>query len=272
MTTLATDTMIRANQSGLGTASDGVNVWAAITNSATANIVNNEASISNCISGFPSIFLGSQTTADINILVRIQQVNSTLDGFGPCFRCIDANNMYFIALYSGDNGLLFAKLTSGSYSFIQAGNFTFSTGVYYWIRTVMSGNHLQARVWQDGNSEPSTWTIDTTDTTYTTAGQFGMSCNTFQTSSDTVLFDHITVTDNSTSSTRTIQSSAVLQSTLSRTLTSSGVLSATLKRTIGMSATLTFGPIQAANLTCFVRSGAIDVAVRSGAATCYVRE
>lgn len=201
--------MVRSNQSGLGTASDGVNMWGAITNGATANIVSDEASISNCVSGFPTAFLGNKTTTNINFLVRVQQSNNVNDGIGPCFRCQDANNMYFVALYENLSGLIFSKLVAGNFTNIVSGNFTLSTGTFYWIRVVMSGNHLQARVWQDGTSEPGSWLIDTTDNTYTTAGQFGMIFNVFQSSSDVVFFDHIVVTDNQTPVTNPIVTNAI---------------------------------------------------------------
>lgn len=229
--------MIRSNQSGLGTASDGINVWGAITNSATANIVSDEASISNCVSGFPTTFLGGQTTTNINFLVRVQQSNSVNDGIGPCFRCQDANNMYFVALYENLSGLIFSKLTGGTFTNIASGNFALSTGTFYWIRVVMSGNQLQARVWPDGTSEPGTWLISTTDNTYSSAGQFGMIFNIFAASSDVALFDHITVTDN----------------------TVNGTPNATCYLSSGAA-------------TGYVRNGSAIANIRSGDATIFVRE
>ena len=194
MTTLATDTCIRSDQSGLGTASDG-QVWS-VNGTMTTSIASNEAVIT-ASSGFPSAFLGTKTTADINFLMRLEQNNNVFDGIGPCFRCVDSANMYFVAAYAGSGGLVFAKLVSGGFTQLGSGSFTLNINTFYWIRVVMSGSHLQARIWADGSSEPSTWTIDTTDTTYSAAGQFGVSTNTFSQGTDTVKFDSITVTDNS---------------------------------------------------------------------------
>jgi hypothetical protein len=189
---LSTDTCQRADQSGLGTASDGETYT--VNGGLTTSIVSNEAQITNS-SGFTSVILGTQTTTDINFLVRLTQINSLYDGIGPCFRSdATGQNCYFVARYAGVGGLLFAKLTGGSYSGIASGNFALNTSVFTWIRVVMAGNHLQTRIWDDGQSEPSTWLIDTTDNSYTAAGRYGLLFNGF--GSDIVTFDSITVTDN----------------------------------------------------------------------------
>lgn len=190
MTVLSTDTCIRANQSGLGTASDGETYT--VNGSITTSIASNEAVVSGS-STFTSVILGTNTTADINFLVRVKQTSSNFDGVGPCWRSsADGTNCYFVALYSGN--ILFAKLVSNGFTQLASTNVSEVEGVFYWVRVVMAGNHLQARTWQDGNSEPSTWNIDTTDATYSAAGRYGMSFNQF--SGSGVQFDHITVTDN----------------------------------------------------------------------------
>lgn len=192
MTVLSTDTCQRADQSGLGTASDGETYT--INGTFTSSISGNEATIKGS-SGFTSALLGTQTTADINFLVRVTQNNSFNDGIGPQWRS-DATgaNCYFVALYQGT--FLFAKLVSGGFTQIIYANVSDTINTFYWIRVSMTGSHLQARIWQDGTSEPGTWTLDTTDTTFSAAGRYGMSFNTFAAGSDTVQFDHITVTDN----------------------------------------------------------------------------
>jgi len=202
MTTLAQDTCIRADQSGLGTASDGSSYT--VNGTVTTAIASNEAKIT-AANGFPSVFLSSNTTADINVLVRVQQINNSFDGIGPCFRCVDGNNMYFVALYAGSGGLVFAKLVSGGFTSLATGAFTLNAATYYQVRVIMAGNHLQARIWADGSSEPGTWIIDTTDATYSSAGRFGMSFNTY--GGNGTLFDHITVTDNQSGPTITTYAS-----------------------------------------------------------------
>lgn len=229
MTKLSTDTMIRADQSGLGTASDGETYT--LNGTFTASIASNEAVVTGS-TGFTSAILGSQTTANINFLVRVEQTNNNFDGVGPCFRSSsNGQNCYFVAIYSGN--LLFAKLVSNGFTQLASTNVSEVDATFYWIRVSMTGNHLQARVWQDGTGEPGTWNIDTTDSTYTTAGRYGMSFNAF--SGSGVKFDHITVTDNSsiTTNTRTITPvSAALKTTSTRTVTDSAALKTTNSRTV----------------------------------------
>jgi len=192
VSTIATDTMLRGDQSGLGTASDGQSYT--LNGGIATSIVSNEAVITGS-GGFLSVFLGTKTTADINFLVRLTQNSNPFDGIGPCFRAVDASNMYIIALYSGLGGLVFAKLVSGGFNNIADANITLNNGEYRWIRAQMIGNHVQIRSWVDGGSEPGTWDIDTTDSSYASAGRFGMATNAFAGGGDTVSFDHITVTD-----------------------------------------------------------------------------
>ncbi|MEI9966160.1 MAG: hypothetical protein WDN67_00570 [Candidatus Moraniibacteriota bacterium] len=40
------------------------------------------------------------------------------------------------------------------------------TNTWYHLKVFASGSALKARAWKDGDSEPSTWQIDTTDATY----------------------------------------------------------------------------------------------------------
>lgn len=189
MTVLSIDTCIRPNQSGLGTASDGETYT--INGTLTTSIASNEAVVSGSTT-FTSAILGTQTTADINFIVRAKQSNNNFDGVGPIWRSsADGTNSYFCALYNGT--LLFAKLVSNAFTQLASTNIGEVSGTFYWIRVSMMGNHLQARAWQDGNAEPSTWNIDTTDSTYTAAGRYGMSFNQF--SGSGVQFDHITVTN-----------------------------------------------------------------------------
>ena len=193
MTILATDTFIRSNQSGFGLCSDGVNTWGSPVGTMTTAIASDEGVVSNT-SGFPTVFCGTKTTTDINFLINVTQVNNTYDAVGPFFRAADNANGYFLVPWAGDGGLLFGKLVGGSINTIATGAFTLVQNTAYSLRVVMAGTHFQARIWQAGTTEPSTWLIDTTDSTYSAAGQFGLIANGF--GADTVAVATMTVTDN----------------------------------------------------------------------------
>ncbi len=194
MTPLAVDTFAGANQSGFGACSDGINTWGSPVGTMTTAISGDEGVVSGS-SGFPTVFCGTKTTADSNFLINFTQNQNADDSVGPFFRAVDNANGYFVVAYGGAGGLLFAKLVSGVYSALATGAFAMSVGTKYSLRVVLAGNHLQARAWVAGTTEPTTWLIDTTDSTYTAAGQFGLIANTFA-GADTVSVDTMTVTDN----------------------------------------------------------------------------
>ena len=57
-----------------------------------------------------------------------------------------------------------------------AGDTTLSltVGNWYWVRFRINGSAYKAKVWADGDSEPGTWNIESTDSTYSTAGSVGL--------------------------------------------------------------------------------------------------
>lgn len=65
----------------------------------------------------------------------------------------------------------FASGTAG-FGFATAAGST-STATWYWIRARVNGSTIQARRWADGDAEPGTWDIDTTNTAIEDAGGLG---------------------------------------------------------------------------------------------------
>ena len=196
MATLAQDTFARADSSsGLGTASDG-QTWSTFSGSGLAGIASNEGYLQGG-SPFPTTIIGAKTTKNINALMRVSQNGNTGDAVGPCFRYQSAGNQYFVNLF---DGVVFASLVGGNFTSLASGSIpSLPVNGYYHLRVVMQNNHCQVRVWpDDGSAEPGTWNIDTTDSTWSGAGQFGLTTNGGGTQ---VFVDHMTVTDNVAGST-----------------------------------------------------------------------
>ena len=101
--------------------------------------------------------------------------------------------MYFCALYAGT--LLFAKMQGGGFTELASAAFTATLGAYSWVRAIMVGDHLQARAWASGSSEPGTFLLDTNDSTFS-SGKFGISTNTFSSGSDADEVNSFLATDN----------------------------------------------------------------------------
>lgn len=200
MTTLSTDTFIRANNaSSWNPASDSEN-WTLSRGAATLSISSNEgvctfsSSTTNCIT------LGSNTPGNCEVLVRCTQ-STTSDSMGACLHFIDTNNFYSIgqAFVSAGNFYI-RKDKAGTFSTLgSSAVFTTSTGTFYWIRARITGSAgnwtLQGRIWQDGSGEPGAWTVTATDSSSTNdAGKYGISSAPFTTGNATK-FDSLTVTD-----------------------------------------------------------------------------
>lgn len=198
MTILAQDTFIRANQSGFGIASDGINVWGSPINGAvaTAAISSNEGVITGTGGGGDSqIILGSLTPTDINMLIRTATNNTgQLNGLLWRYTSTSGGSGYRCGFFGGTTFNV-DKYTTGSRANIGSFSFSYTTNAFYWIRLIhTSSGTLEIRVWQDGSSEPNTFNLTQTETTYA-SGNFGVSM--FIINPDTVSYDHLTVTDNS---------------------------------------------------------------------------
>jgi hypothetical protein len=84
------------------------------------------------------------------------------------------------------------KITSGTYTLVGSSvtDATLNAIGIRWFRVRVVGNHHQVRWWTDGGSEPGTWQLDATDSTYTT-GAFGIRA--YQ-GADTLICDDLTIT------------------------------------------------------------------------------
>lgn len=191
MSQLAQDTFLRANQSGLGTASDG-KTWARDAGVGVSNIVSNQGKIGP--GGNDSQFvLGSGTAGTINILCRVKSGDagnvaavlfrySSTGGTNP--------NGYRAGIFGGN--LVVDKYVSGTRTNIGSTSVGYNVGEEWWVRAVASSTSIKATAWKDGTSEPGSPQLNLTDSSNST-GLYGISV--FM-SNDFTYFDSLTVTDN----------------------------------------------------------------------------
>lgn len=160
---LGNDLMIRANQSGWGTAFDGQS-WVKV-GSGTDAIATDEATITNTIGDVHEL-LGSATWIDEDATVRFSLSASTIAA-GIELRYIDANNFY--RLYVSTTTINVVKVQGGLTFILKTGTVSLSTGVYYRLRYRVVGSTPGAtfhygEVWPDQTLEPiisnvNSWTI-----------------------------------------------------------------------------------------------------------------
>ena len=306
MTTLGTDTFIRAdNPSSWGTASDG-NTYTN-TGGGTVTISSNHGTISHALAD-TDMQHGTYTSNNMDIVCRITPSNAG-DIFGVEGRySVSGGNIscYKCLWYGG--AIHLNKNVSGSSSQLTSVTFSVTVNSAYWVRLQVIGSNLTGKIWADGSSESTATITTTTDTSVTGAGGAALIGNTAST--NVIKYDSLTVTDGTTTSTRTIPATAALQATLTRTVptsvallqTSSRVVPATsalqttASRVIPANASLSAPTssrvipcaaalqgtltrvvpasvsLVAVNALLYVRSGTASAFVRGGQMTAYVRE
>jgi len=83
---------------------------------------------------------------------------------GAVLRWTDTNNWY--KAYIDGTALVVQKKVNGTPTIIGSASFAATAGTSYTLRFRVVGSTLYARVWQTGTTEPTSWMITVTDTTF----------------------------------------------------------------------------------------------------------
>lgn len=90
---------------------------------------------------------------------------------------VDGNNCYSLRLRSaaaGTGGQTMAKQVAYSTTALASKNQTFTNGTWYKLRFQAIGTTIRARIWEQSATEPGTWDMSVTDSTFTGAGKVGL--------------------------------------------------------------------------------------------------
>lgn len=185
----ASDTFTRANQSGLGTASDGES-YTLSGHAATEAIVSNEGVISATAGSDTHAQLGSTTLTDQQLQCRIAVNNANdIAGIEARFSSASGSTCYKLLWYSGDIHL--SKSNAGVNAVLtQYGGFTMTLGTFYQFKLLVVGSVLYGKVWADGTAEPIDWMLTASDTSIASGG-YALLAN--SNSGSGIQFDHFTV-------------------------------------------------------------------------------
>ncbi len=162
---IAKDTFTRANQTYWGTASDGQK-WAgdAITSN-KFSITSNAGKISSgSTSGINYNAVLGPIIGNAEILFSGSMSSFSSSNIGGVLRWKDANNWYKV--YIDGSNLYIQKSVNGTKTTVKSTSFSASTNTSYTIRFQVSGTILSARVWKTGTTEPTTWKLTATDTSF----------------------------------------------------------------------------------------------------------
>ncbi len=162
---VAKDTFQRANQAHWGKASDG-QTWGGDSGSVNAfAITGNTGTVSNGGSTSYSAVLGS-SVADVEVLVSGSLSNYAGANFGAVLRWTDGNDWY--KAYIDGGTFYIQKRVAGTTTLLTSTSFAAKANTAYTIRFQAIGTKLSAKVWATGSTEPSGWTLTTSDTSLTT--------------------------------------------------------------------------------------------------------
>lgn len=174
MTIQRADTFARANQTGWGTASDGL-VWT-INSGDGQSIASNEGIIGGSTASTFATLGAALTGADGEALIRFAlDSNSTNPTVGLILRWTDSSNHWLCRYNGAANAFNLMVKVSGTYtSLTPTYAMTPNPNTFYWLRYRAQGTTHEFRVWQDGTSEPATWNVSLTNTSQNVAGKVGI--------------------------------------------------------------------------------------------------
>jgi hypothetical protein len=96
-------------------------------------------------------------------------------------RYVDVNNYYDVRLAFNTNQTItigleknVAGVTTVLVAQTTVAGLTHVANDFYWVRLDVTGSTLRARAWADGGTEPGSWQVTATDTTFTAAGLVGV--------------------------------------------------------------------------------------------------
>lgn len=176
MAQLGFDNFTRANQTGFGLATDGINTWStADFGSATLAINTNQGEFST-LTSVTGTHLGSATSANGHAFAT-----ATSSGMSSAFFFImlrQTGATYYRAKLSG-TALAIERVNAGTATTLGTAAFTANSATKYNLRFEITGGDtptLRANAWQFGTAEPSTWLVSVASDSspITGAGFFGI--------------------------------------------------------------------------------------------------
>lgn len=229
MTVFVSDTFTGSN----GASWSGTN-WTTGTNSSgtSATIQGNAGRInSGTDSGYTGkrcqvVNYANQTNCEILVDFRFPSSGNTDCYFGIMLReqdsIADSRDGYQFRYHRGvSTSTKIEKCVSYTGTTLTSTSFTVADDTWYTVRFQAIGSSLKAKIWQTSGSEPGSWTLTVTDSTYTGSGLATLVCYGGNASGGYVEVDNFSFSDGSTTT-------AVSASETSSSTDSAGSLVASL--------------------------------------------
>ena len=114
--------------------------------------------------------LWDQSGEDLEGVMKFRFYN---DDYQHGIRLRYEENSYYMAETYLDTPTIHRVDSEGSSTELGSGSQSESRDTWYNLRFRVNGNELKTRFWEDGNTEPSTWDVEITDSTYS-SGKVGL--------------------------------------------------------------------------------------------------
>lgn len=135
-------------------------------------------------------WLDAGQEADRDVAVKVRATTSAGTLLAVNARITGDTTYYWADIIDGTTVRLGKTVASASTTLDDAA-FTWSADTWYWIRLQVVGTAIRAKVWAASGSEPSTWTLEVTDSDITAAGYVGVRGS--YTTGTTWYFDDVTL-------------------------------------------------------------------------------
>jgi RHS repeat-associated protein len=174
-TVVAQDSFMgRTVGSGWGTASDG-STWNLRAGDGSGLSVGGNEGLIGSADASPLLTLGTGAATDGEGLVRFATDSPGGEDCRIVLRVDGSATNYYMAGWHADTSTLDIQKHDGSgFTSLASTAGTLTADTAYWIRFRVQGSTLSARYWQDGTTEPTTWTVTVTDTSISGPGTAGI--------------------------------------------------------------------------------------------------
>src|SRR5437588_7698264 len=159
---LSQDTFRRADQLFWGTTSNGQRWGADATTRNVFSIAGKTGQVANGQGTFNATLGPIIADAEVACSGSMSQFNQS--NIGAVLRWSDTNDWY--KSYIDGKSLVVLKRVGGMATRLGAVPFTVRPDVLYTLRFRIKGTTLSAKVWQNGNTEPTNWMVTVTDNTF----------------------------------------------------------------------------------------------------------
>ena len=178
------DTFARTETGGWGAADTGQS-WTVTDGTAADFSVDGTSGLINVgVVNDPHTLISSQTSlnADVSVVVNVDQLASlSTIPIDLIFRYVDASNYYYARMVPGVNedvGIFLVKVVGGVTTTIASlayqPGLVHSPTTTYVFRAQLTGSAFMAKAWEQGTTEPSSWTVSAVDTSLTAVGAVGI--------------------------------------------------------------------------------------------------